>query len=79
MKALDFIKIFNSCIDVYHKTNNVDTPCNNLYNEGSIENLMFLKNWIDTVQWHLEDIIRDPNIDPGSPNDGFIFFCLSID
>ncbi len=23
-----------------------------------------MKNWIDTVQWHYEDIIRDPNINP---------------
>ena len=26
--------------------------------------MLYEKNWIDTVQWHYEDIIRDPQIDP---------------
>ena len=26
--------------------------------------MICLKCWIDTVQWHYEDIIRDPHIDP---------------
>ena len=29
-----------------------------------MEHLLYRKCWIDTVQWHYEDIIRDPNIDP---------------
>lgn len=57
--------IFVTVIDIYHKTDNVDTPIQNPYPLKSIEFYLFLKNWIDTVQWHLEDIIRDPNIDPG--------------
>ena len=56
--------IFNQAINDYHKTDNVDTPIQNPYEEGSIESCLYLKNWIDTVQWHLEDIIRDPNINP---------------
>jgi hypothetical protein len=56
--------IFNKVIEDYHKTDNVDTPIQNPYQERTIEHLLYLKNWIDTVQWHLEDIIRDPNIDP---------------
>ncbi|MDR0659950.1 MAG: DUF4254 domain-containing protein [Prevotellaceae bacterium] len=55
--------IFNQSINDYHKTDNVDTPIQNPY-EQSIEYYLYLKNWIDTVQWHFEDIIRDPNIDP---------------
>jgi len=43
---------------------NVDTPIKNPYERESIENRLYLKCWIDTVQWHLEDIIRDPHIDP---------------
>lgn len=58
------IEIFNRSINDYHLKNDVDTPIQNPYNEGTIENRLYLKNWIDTVQWHLEDIIRDPNIDP---------------
>ncbi|HNY06061.1 MAG TPA: DUF4254 domain-containing protein [Candidatus Egerieousia sp.] len=57
-------KIFNRCIDNYHKNNDVDAPIQNPYEERSIEYFLYLKNWIDTVQWHLEDIIRDPQIDP---------------
>lgn len=57
-------EIFNKSIQDYHITDNVDTKINNPYPENTIENRLYLKNWIDTVQWHFEDIIRDPNIDP---------------
>lgn len=57
-------KIFTSSIDEYHKYDDVDYKFSNPYPSGSLESLLFMKNWIDTVQWHLEDIIRDPNIDP---------------
>lgn len=57
-------RIFNQVIRDYHVTDNVDTPINNPYDRESIENRLYLKCWIDTVQWHFEDIIRDPHIDP---------------
>lgn len=57
-------KIFNQAINDYHVKDNIDTPINNPFKEGSIENRLYLKCWIDTVQWHFEDIIRDPQIDP---------------
>jgi hypothetical protein len=57
-------KIFSDCIDLYHMTDNVDAEFKNPYPEKSIEYYLFLKNWIDTVQWHLEDIIRNPMIEP---------------
>ena len=56
--------IFIQVIEDYHKTDNVNTPINNPYPLKSIEYYLYLKNWIDTVQWHFEDIIRDPNINP---------------
>lgn len=56
--------IFIESIDDYHRTDNVDTPIHNPYPVKSIEHYLYLKNWIDTVQWHFEDIIRDPNINP---------------
>ncbi len=56
--------IFNQSINDYHKTDCVDTPIQNPYELKSIEYYLYLKNWIDTVQWHFEDIIRDPQIDP---------------
>lgn len=57
-------KIFNQSVNDYHKHDNVDFPIQNPYELKSIEYYLYLKNWIDTVQWHFEDIIRDPNIDP---------------
>jgi hypothetical protein len=60
----DCNRIFNKVINDYHLTDNIDTPINNPYDRDSIENRLYLKCWIDTVQWHYEDIIRDPHIDP---------------
>ncbi len=57
-------RIFNESVLDYHKTDNVDTPIQNPYPLKSIEYYLYLKNWIDAVQWHLEDIIRNPEIDP---------------
>lgn len=57
-------QIFVQSILDYHKTDHVDTLIQNPYPLKSIEYYLYLKNWIDTVQWHLEDIIRDPNINP---------------
>lgn len=56
--------IFEQSIIDYHKHDDVDFPIENPYEEKTIEWYLYLKNWIDTVQWHLEDIIRDPQIDP---------------
>lgn len=56
--------IFEQVIADYHKTDCVDTPIQNPYPERSIEFYLYLKCWIDTVQWHFEDLIRDPEIDP---------------
>lgn len=58
------LTVFDRAINDYHKKDNVDAPIANPYPEKSIESYLYLKNWIDTVQWHLEDIIRDPQIDP---------------
>lgn len=57
-------KIFNQSIEDYHVLDDVDTPIKNPFPENTLEWLLYEKNWIDTVQWHLEDIIRDENIDP---------------
>ena len=56
--------IFNRAIIDYHLTDDVNTPIKNPYQKDSIEHSLYLKCWIDTVQWHYEDIIRDPHIDP---------------
>ena len=57
-------RLFNQAIDDYHRFDDVDRPANNPFEENTIEWYLYKKVWIDTVQWHLEDLIRDPNIDP---------------
>lgn len=56
--------IFEESIVNYHIKDDVNQPFNNPYPKDSINHLLYRKNWIDTVQWHYEDIIRDPEIDP---------------
>ena len=58
--------VFEQSINDYHQHDNVDQPISNPYPKEQFEHLLYLKNWIDTVQWHFEDIIRDPNIDPAA-------------
>jgi len=56
--------IFEKSIADYHVEDNVDQPLRNPYPNDDISHLLYKKNWIDTVQWHYEDLIRDPSIDP---------------
>lgn len=57
-------EVFDRSVADYHKTDNVDAQIDNPYRSGSFEAILYSKNWVDAVQWHLEDIIRDPEIDP---------------
>ncbi|EGN56121.1 hypothetical protein PRBRB14_04960 [Hallella multisaccharivorax DSM 17128] len=57
-------EIFNKAIEDYHVKDDIDTPISNPYGHDTIENRLYLKCWIDSVQWHMEDIIRDPHINP---------------
>ncbi|MBR3657948.1 MAG: DUF4254 domain-containing protein [Prevotella sp.] len=57
-------QIFNQAIRDYHIKDDIETPIKNPYGYDTIENRLYLKCWIDTVQWHFEDIIRDPHINP---------------
>ena len=57
-------RIFERAIADYHRWDDVDHPVENPFEAGSLDHLLYRKNWIDTVQWHLEDIIRNPEIDP---------------
>ena len=64
LSANECFEVFDRSIKDYHKHDSVDTPVSNPYPAGSFEALLYGKNWIDTVQWHLEDIIRKPALDP---------------
>ena len=57
-------RIFEESISKYHQIDRVDQPFENPYSKDDIAHLLYRKNWIDTVQWHYEDMIRDPDIDP---------------
>ncbi|SHG59165.1 DUF4254 domain-containing protein [Flagellimonas flava] len=63
--ALAF-KVFQESIDTYHIKDDVDQEFTNPYAKDMVEHLLYRKNWIDTVQWHYEDIIRDPAIEPNA-------------
>src|SRR6187397_1493714 len=56
--------VFEQSIKDYHQFDNVDQPINNPFPKDKFEHLLYTKNWIDTVQWHFEDIIRLPEINP---------------
>ena len=64
MFSEEAFRIFEESIGDYHILDRVDQPLVNPYPAGDIAHLLYRKNWIDTVQWHYEDLIRDPNIDP---------------
>tara|TARA_B100000927_G_scaffold242297_1_gene204013 strand:- start:251 stop:853 length:603 start_codon:yes stop_codon:yes gene_type:complete len=64
MKAKEFNAIFQKVIDNYHINDHVDSNPNNPHEKNSLSYLMYEKCWIDTVQWHLEDLIRIPELDP---------------
>ena len=58
------IKVFEKSVDDYHVYDDINRLASNPYEKKDFEHLLYEKNWIDTVQWHYEDIIRDPDIDP---------------
>ena len=64
MNAFEFNDLFDKAVAAYHVSDDVNAACTNPYAPGSLEFLLYKKCWIDAVQWHLEDIIRDPQIDP---------------
>lgn len=57
-------EIFDRCVEAYHITDDIDAPAANPYAADTVEHTLFEKNLIDARQWHMEDIIRDPAIDP---------------
>lgn len=57
-------EIFDRCVEAYHVTDDIDAPVANPFAPGTIEHTLFEKNLIDARQWHMEDVIRDPAIDP---------------
>lgn len=59
------ISIFQQSIKDYHQTDDINAVMQNPYPADTLDHLLYLKSWIDTVQWHLEDVIRDPQIDAG--------------
>lgn len=56
--------IFRQAIEDYHQYDDIDRPPVNPYGPESLEHLLYLKCWIDTMQWHMEDVVRNPDIDP---------------
>ncbi len=61
---MDLFRLFSQQIVEYHKTDSVDAEQHNPYSEGTYECLLWEKSWVDTVQWHLEDLVRPDDVDP---------------
>jgi len=57
-------RIFEQAIENYHLFDSIDCPFNNPYASHTLDHLFYKKCWIDTMQWHMEDEVRDPQIDP---------------
>lgn len=64
MKPVEFNDLFDKVVADYHKFDDIYKECNDPFEPGTLEFLLYKKCWIDAVQWHLEDVIRDPQIDP---------------
>lgn len=64
MRSKEFNNLFDKVIKKYHIVDQVEQPFENPYNSTELEHLLYRKSWIDTVQWHFEDIIRLPKINP---------------
>lgn len=64
MKAMEMYDLFGKQVAEYHKTDSVDAEQNNPYSAGTFEALLWEKSWVDTVQWHLEDLIRPDDVEP---------------
>ena len=64
MKANKLVSIFDNCVEDYHKFDDVNQQIANPYPSKSFKEILYRKCWIDTVQWHYEDIIRDDKIKP---------------
>lgn len=64
MNANDLYNLFEQQVIQYHKTDSIDAPFNNPYPPDSFEALLCEKSWVDTVQWHLEDLVRPADVDP---------------
>jgi len=62
--AKQYNRLFDEVIEKYHIIDSVDQPFENPFDKNTFEHLLYRKSWIDTVQWHYEDIIRLPDIDP---------------
>lgn len=64
MDINEMFALFERQIKDYHITDSVDAPTRNPYGEGTFEHLLWEKSYIDTVQWHLEDLVRPEDVDP---------------
>ena len=64
MKAKNLVSIFDNCVEDYHRLDDVNQKAINPFEKNSFEGTLYRKCWIDTVQWHYEDIIRDEGIKP---------------
>lgn len=56
--------IFDRTVADYHKTDSIDASVPAPFAEGSLDAILYAKCWVDAAQWHMEDLIRVPDLDP---------------
>ena len=61
---MDMYGLFERQVAEYHKTDSIDAPLSQVEMQGSFERLLWEKSWVDTVQWHLEDLVRPDDVEP---------------
>lgn len=59
-------EIFDRAVRDYHLSDCIDTPCANPYTPGTDDATLYAKCWVDAAQWHMEDEIRVPSLDPSA-------------
>lgn len=61
---MEMYGLFEKQVAEYHKIDSVDAELKNPYGNGTFEAVLWEKSWVDTVQWHLEDLVRPDDVDP---------------
>ncbi|NCN08463.1 MAG: DUF4254 domain-containing protein [Leptospira sp.] len=59
LDAKHVVSVFQKSVIDWHKE---EKPSNNPYDPQSIDHTLYQKNQVDTIQWHIEDEIRRPDI-----------------
>ena len=55
-------EVFDRAVADYHKQDCIDAVIETPYDKDSLDALLYEKCLVDARQWHMEDVIRDPEV-----------------